>query len=76
MTELEWRSALAAATHEANVDGLTSAEIAALWGIPQAKATTRIRDMIQAGRVEFVGKKGYTDISGRRQQLPAYRVVG
>lgn len=73
----EWESALrdALAENQPRRDGASTTEIAAAWGCGKDVALRRLRTLISAGKVRFVGHEPRLDLTGRKQLVPVYEVV-
>jgi len=55
-------------------DGMTTAELAVLAGIPDRSMARRVRDGLRDGT--YAKGKGYReDAAGRRQRVPVYRLA-
>ena len=74
ITRDEWLRALADVEPADDSSYMTAAELRALWGVGERAARTSIQKLIAAQRVT-VGSKFITDNTGRRQRVPAYRLV-
>jgi DNA-binding IclR family transcriptional regulator len=55
--------------------GFTVRELAERLGMTTNTAQSRMRDLVYAGKVEFVGKRADISISGVRCRIPVYRMV-
>lgn len=74
MTESDWLAALQAATTDKNIDGMSSNEIAIIWGSSIKKTRERIAACMARGVIEFVGNSNRPAIDGTMRPVPVYRV--
>jgi DNA-binding IclR family transcriptional regulator len=61
-------------TTEEGPTGFTGRELAARIGMTTNTAQARLREMVYAGKVEFVGKRAELGIAGVRCHIPVYRL--
>jgi DNA-binding IclR family transcriptional regulator len=54
--------------------GFTGRELANRLGLSANTAQARLRDLVYAGKVEFVGKRAEIGIAGVRCRIPVYRL--
>ena len=54
--------------------GFTCKELSRSLGLTTNAAQSRLRDLIYAGKVEFVGKRAELGIAGVRCRVPVYRL--
>jgi DNA-binding MarR family transcriptional regulator len=54
--------------------GFTGRELAERLGMTTNTAQARLRDLVYAGKVEFVGKRAGIGIAGVRCRIPVYRL--
>lgn len=74
MTEHELLEALRAALPQTDQDALTMVEIATVLGLGKDATVKRIGPLVRSGTMECV-RKTVPDITGRPQQVPAYRLA-
>jgi DNA-binding IclR family transcriptional regulator len=60
---------------EEGPSGFTGRELAQRLGMSVNTAQARLRELVYAGKVAFVGKRSELGISGVRGRIPVYRVV-
>lgn len=58
-----------------NSDGFSTADLREAAGIGSTAANRRLRDWIDAGVVEFAGKRPTLNICGSQSMVPVYRKV-
>lgn len=63
-------------SREAPADGMTTAEIARALGGSRTAAQNKIRDAVDAGLMEFCGRKKVPRMDGGTMSSPCYRLVG
>lgn len=70
----DWLNALRATEPVCDPDALTVQELTALYGLKASAMKVRIRKLVTDGVVRPTHKK-VTDVSGRVQTVPAFRLV-
>jgi predicted transcriptional regulator len=71
----EWTAELERVQQKRNDAGMTSAEIADVWGVSRATAVERLGVLNRAGRLER-GTRTIESLSGKNAPVPVYRVKG
>lgn len=59
----------------AGEDGITAADLMKAKGCGRGAAIQLIRQKIEAGSIEYAGKRSIINIAGGRSSSPVYRVV-
>ena len=76
-TKDEWLKVLEEVLKErSDESGLTTREIADVWGLGLAATRVRMGKLARAGVLERSGQKRLVDLAGRLVMVPSYRVKG
>lgn len=74
ITMEEWLSGVRVASK--GEAGFSAQELADAMGICKSATLTHLAAAVRAGRVKCAGRAMRTDIAGRGQMVPVYRLVG
>lgn len=74
ITESEWVKEWQRLSRR-KVDGHTTRELAAIWGLCLRVTRERLRDLCESGMARMVGHRSETRMDGRPNQTPVYKLV-
>lgn len=69
----EWLAELERVTQRNEIDGFTSRDFKRVTGLSDGAAGDRLRAMVNAGVIEFIGKTLRATIAGGKTLVPVYR---